>query len=95
MKEKQIEVLNPTGRVVVGESKIAPRFENLNKKKMGIIDNQKENANVFLNHLKEKILSQFNIAETKTYKKQFPSKPMEFIDKISEECDFVLNGVAH
>ena len=33
MKEKQIEVLNPVGRIVIDESKIALRFENLNEKK--------------------------------------------------------------
>ncbi len=94
MKEK-LTVLNPIGRVAASESKIAPRLQDLSRKRVAIIDNQKENADVVLSALKDILSSQYEFQEIFYFKKKFPAEPADFLEEILPKCDLVINGVGH
>lgn len=95
MKENLIEVLNPIGRVASLDSRIAHRLQDMNMKTMGIIDNQKVNANIILYTLKNNLSCRYSFKEIFYFEKKKPSEPADFIDEIAEKCDFVINGIGH
>lgn len=93
--EKRFTALNPIGRVVASNSRIAPRLKDLNMKRMGIIDNHKHNADIVLNILKDKLCSKYNFKEILYFQKKSAAQAADFIDSIAAKCDFILNGVGH
>ncbi len=95
MKENLITVLNPTGRVVASDSKIAPRLQDLNKKTLGLIDNQKYCADIILDVLKNNLSSKYNFKEIITFKKTSSAEPADFIDDFPGKFDCIINGVGH
>ncbi len=95
MEEHFITVLNPMGRVVTSDLKIAPRLPDLNKKTLGIIDNQKFNADTILDVLKNNLSSKYNFKEIIYFKKTSSAEPADFIDDFPGKFDCIINGVGH
>ena len=95
MIKNKITVFNPTGKIVILEATIAQRLKDLNGKKLGIIDNKKENANILLSSLKSIFESNFKFSRTLYFAKKFPAEPADFLDEVADKCDFVINGVGH
>ncbi len=93
--EDQVVVLNPIGRVGAPDSRIAPRLQDLNTKVVGMIDNQKENADIVLVTLRDHLSSLYNFKEILYFTKESAAEPANFLDEIAAKCDCVINGVGH
>lgn len=86
------ELLNPRGTFHRVEHPIAPRPTTLNDKVMGLVDNSKANADIFLNYLQELISENHNIPEILRIRKPAGSVPAVFTKEFIERCDFVINA---
>lgn len=95
MGTKTIQVLDPTGEVESVSKEVAKRQEGLDNKRLGLLDNNKPNGNLFLERVKELLASRFALAETVWGKKPFPTEaaPTSMIDHLTSRCDGVINAV--
>lgn len=87
-----IELLNPRGVSYIPQVHMAPRLENLSNKVLGLIDNSKDNADLFLNRISELIAKAFQIREIHIIKKPVGSVPASYTKDFLDNCDCVINA---
>ena len=99
MTVKIIEVLNPTAKAASVEAEIAPRIDDLNGKVIGLLENGKPNADIFLSRVGELLGQNFKSVEIVYTQKPGESTgggfplPAEQMEKLATKCDAVVNGV--
>ena len=85
-------LLNPRGVFLREENPIAARPESLNNKVLGLLDNSKVNAHVFLDRLQERIAKTYRIPEVLRIRKSIAGTPAPYTDEFIEKCDIVVNA---
>src|SRR4030042_2698446 len=97
MTTKYIEVLDPTGVTVQKSVQTSSSVGNLNGKFIGFIDNGKPNYDIFLARLMELLSQRFKFAGIIHIKKKEKDTGAALnsadMEKISVNCDVVLNGI--
>ena len=86
------QLLNPRGVFRREEKPIAQRMPSLDQKVMGLVDNSKANADLFLQHIKEFLCKGYAIAEVLTVRKATASMPATFTEEFLDNCDFAVNA---
>ena len=90
----EVEILDPTLRVtdVIAP---APRLASLNGKILGLLDNSKEKADVFLATLGARLREQFKIETVMMRRKPTYSRVATpaIIAELSESCDCVITAM--
>ncbi len=61
--ERTLTVLNPTGRARYSDTPLAIRRDTLDGAVVGLLDNVKVNASVFLDRIEERLREQFQVRE--------------------------------
>lgn len=91
---KTIQVLNPTGKANVPEVAMAPRPDSLEGKVVGLLDNTKANADVFLSRVEELLREKFRVAEIMRRRKPTASRAMPdgMLEELTTRCDLVINA---
>ena len=94
MDQQLIQIVNPTGLRESKAGKRAPRkFQTLNRRRVGLLDNNKPNADKFLAHvgtlLKERCEGIDLIPKRKTTR-----TAAECLTELAESCDVVINAFA-
>jgi hypothetical protein len=89
-----IEILDPTLRVT-GVIAPAPRLSSLDGKTLGLLDNSKEKADVFLTTLADRLREQFKIEAVMMRRKPTYSRVATpaMIAELSESCDCVITAM--
>ena len=87
-----VELLNPRGISHSPQNPIASRLESLDNKVLGLVDNSKDNADLFLNAVAEIIGKTVNIPEILKLQKSIGSVPAPFTQEFFEKCDYVINA---
>lgn len=89
-------VLHPAAEDVVEKLKLAPRLTELKDKTIGLIDNYKKNADVYLSEVGRLLQMTYGVARLVTYRKDSQSIPTpdEILDQLALECDAIIHGVA-
>ncbi|HEX2173144.1 MAG TPA: hypothetical protein VHL09_11950 [Dehalococcoidia bacterium] len=92
-KTGSMTVLKPTAEPKVGRDPLAARPETLSGIKLGLLDNVKVNAGVFLERIEERLREDFEIAQVVRRTKPTASRgmPPEILAAISE-CNVVVNA---
>ena len=85
-------VLNPRPIFRRKENPIAPRLPNLNQKVLGLVDNSKVNADLFLDQIEQQVKQHFDIAEVIRIRKSVAGTPAPYIKKFFERCDVAVNA---
>jgi hypothetical protein len=89
-----VEILDPTLRVtdVIAP---APRLASLEGKVLGLLDNSKEKADVFLTTLGDRLCEQFKIEAVMMRRKPTYSRVATpaIIAELSESCDCVITAM--
>lgn len=89
-----IEILDPTLRIdeIIA---LAPRLPSLEGKVLGLLDNTKEKANVFLTALGEGLREQCGVQTIYPQRKASYSvvAALELIEELSETCDCVITAM--
>ncbi len=97
MVRKQANILlHPAAEDVAQKQSLAPRLSDLQGVTIGLIDNHKRNADVFLAELGRVFQEEFGVTKIVGYKKASQSMPTpdEVLDQLAEECDAIVHAVA-
>jgi hypothetical protein len=89
-------VLNPAAEGKVASQKLASRPNDLKGATVGLIDNHKRNADVYLEELAELLKKNFGVAKVINYKKASQSipSPKEVLDDLASQCQAIIHAVA-
>jgi len=71
------------------------RFNDLNRKRLGLMENSKDNSDKLLYELGEILKEKYNFSEVKYYSKRHASLPakQEVIQNILNQVDVLITGV--
>ncbi len=92
---RKVKVLDPTSERKIERVSIANRLNSLEGKVIGLLDNSKAMADVFLGRIEERLSSEYQMNRFFWYRKATPATGMpqtamtEFI-----KCDAVIVGIA-
>lgn len=91
-----VTIVNPAAEDVSEQHRLAPRLASLAGIRIGLIDNSKRMADIFLNALRDKLRTQCGVTEVEYYRKTSPSVPTppDVIQRLTDSCDAVIHGVA-
>jgi hypothetical protein len=89
-------VLHPAAEDVAAQHTPALRLSSLQGKTVGLIDNHKRNANVYLEALGQLLQADYGVARVVTYRKISQSMPTpgEVLDQLASTCDALIHAVA-
>jgi hypothetical protein len=89
------EFLDPTGDAVIEQHGLAPRLDTLQGARLGIIENNKTNADKFLMMVFEELQEMYGVSEVKMIRKKELSQPAlhDQIEEIAEYADFAITGI--
>jgi hypothetical protein len=85
-------LVNPRGAFRREINPIAPRPESLDGKVLGLVENSKDNADIFLDAVARRIRKSWNIKNVVQIRKSVAGTPAPFTDTFFDECDIVINA---
>ncbi|MSR11804.1 MAG: hypothetical protein EXR84_08400 [Gammaproteobacteria bacterium] len=87
-------LLDPTSELVTAERQLLPRLSSLAGKTVGLLDISKPRGKEFLDEVEQALLALG--AKVKRYAKPTFTRiaPLELNQRISSECDAVIEGLA-
>ncbi len=90
-----MEIFDPTVSPVEEKIVFAPRPQNLNGLRVGLVENSKHNSDVLLLKIAERLKSRYRIEMAVLHRKQSASDYVadEAIDALKKKADFVLTGI--
>ncbi len=89
------DVLAPFGvTATTAVRRLAPRPDTLRRKRLGVLDNSKPNADALLVRVAELLVERTGAASIRRWTKPGASVPSQEIDAIAGEVDVVLTGSA-
>jgi hypothetical protein len=91
-----VTVLHPAAEDVAEPQRPAPRLSSLQGTTVGLIDNHKRNANIYLEALGHLLQDRYGVSHVVTYRKVSQSMPTPdaVLDQLASECDAVIHAVA-
>lgn len=94
MSAANIAIVDPTAPTPVGEDAGPWRFEGLEGKVVGFIDNAKPNFNHLVDALSELLVARYGVARVVTTRKPSASVPADpqALAGIAAEADLVITG---
>jgi hypothetical protein len=90
-----IAVYVPIGEVDTQSKKLAPRLSTLKGKRIGILDNCKEFADLVLRGVADVLKRDHGAAEVTFWRKDYLGVPSPYAAEMAAQCDAVVNGVGH
>jgi hypothetical protein len=91
-----ITVLHPGAEDTAEEHTLADRLSGLRGATVGLIDNHKRNADVYLEELARLLQDRYGVSKVVSYRKisQSMPTPTDVLDSLAAECDAVVHAVA-
>jgi hypothetical protein len=94
MKDETIEILNPTGVRTSKRIRLAPRtHQNLRGRRIGLLDNNKPNADKFLDHVGGLLKKRYDGVELVS-KRKMTRIEADCLAELAARCDVVINAFA-
>jgi hypothetical protein len=92
---RRLGLMDPTDQEVLQRRTLAPRLAELRGKVGGFLDNRKQNANILLARIAERLSSEYGMAEAIQRAKFIYSRVAEpvLIDELAERCDFIVAAI--
>jgi len=90
---KYVTVLTPVADRAVVRGRLAPRVVDLAGLKVGLLDNGKPNADLFLDHIAEQLTERFSLGEVVRRRKSHTGRGAEHLNELAAHSDVVINGV--
>lgn len=85
-------LINPRGAFRREVNPIAPRPKSLDNKVLGLVENSKDNADIFLDAIKQRIQKSWKIKDVIQIKKSIAGTPAPYTDAFFDKCDIVVNA---
>lgn len=94
IKKELIEIVNPTGLTANKQAHVAARkHSSLSGLRVGLLDNNKPNADRFLDYAGQSLLQRYpDIALVR--KRKLSRTEAEFLPELIQGCDVVINAFA-
>ena len=95
-KPQTIEILDPRLEFVPEEIGISSKLPSLKGKVIGLLENRKYHANVFLQELEEVLTTDYQAQEV-IYRNKFSFSSAcsdETIDELTGQCDAIIHAIA-
>ncbi len=91
----KLVVLDPTAAADVVAARTVPRLATLDGKRIGLLDNHKNNAGEFLGELFALLSQQYKLPPPVTAKKPNGSAPAptKTLDELAAQCDLVITAM--
>ena len=91
-----IRVMTPVGKVVKQEFDLAPRVQTLDGLVLGLLDNNKWNAQRLLRQLQDELTAKYKLKEVIYLRKPYFSRPAfpEMIEQLATGADVVVTALA-
>ena len=88
-------VYNPTAEPAAEKMGLAPRIENLQNGRLGVIDNGKTNSDTVLNRIVSNLAERYSLEDVVTIKKDSVSHAVkdDAARMLAQKCNFVLAGI--
>ena len=94
MTEDMIEIVNPTGIRTSKQIRLAPRtHESLRGRRIGLLDNNKPNADKFLEHVGGLLKKRYDGVELVS-KRKMTRIEADCLKELADRCDVVINAFA-
>jgi hypothetical protein len=94
MNDDTIEIINPTGVRASKQIRLAPRtHESLRGTRIGLFDNNKPNADKFLDHVGALLKKRYDSVEL-VVKRKMTRIEADCLTELAEHCDVVINAFA-
>ena len=90
-----LTVYLPTGETDTQSKKLAPRLDTVRGKRIGILDNCKEFADLVLRGVAEALKREYGIEQVKVWQKSYLGIASPYAQAMAAGCDAVINGVGH
>lgn len=93
--KQQHTLVDPTTQPLVPDFTDAPRLTDLANKRIGLIDNSKENAKELLEEIEIVLRQRFGVTQVEYHRKPSASKPADpaAIEAMATTCDYVLVAI--
>jgi len=85
-------LINPRGAFRREVNPIAPRPKSLDNKVLGLVENSKDNADIFLDAIKQRIQKSWKIKDVIQIKKSIAGTPAPYTEAFFDKCDIVVNA---
>ena len=94
MSFETIEIINPIGVRAAKQRSLAPRkLESLDNVRIGLLDNNKPNADRFLDHVGALLKKRYEGVELVS-KRKMTRIEADCLKELAEQCDVVINAFA-
>lgn len=92
---QKLVLIKPVNEAIPEQSSYAPRPAGLQGKRVGLLDNSKNNAGQFLEMVATILNEQYGFADIVRHRKPSASKPVapEVIEAWTRTCDIAIVGV--
>ena len=91
--KQEIEIVNPTAMRQTKRSKLAPRrLDNLRQTRVGLLDNNKPNADHFLAYVGDLLKQRYDMELV--FKRKMSRMQADCLLELSVKCDVVVNAFA-
>ena len=94
MSEEIIEIINPIGVRATKKIRLATRkHEDLRGRRIGLLDNNKPNADKFLDHIGSLLKKRYDSVELVS-KRKMTRIEADCLKELADQCDVVINAFA-
>ncbi|HXV80190.1 MAG TPA: hypothetical protein VEG60_09960 [Candidatus Binatia bacterium] len=91
---EEVEIINPTGVRASKKIRLAPRrHESLCGRRIGLLDNNKPNADKFLDHIGSLLRKRYDSVELVS-KRKMTRIEADCLKQLADQCDMVINAFA-
>ena len=93
--EPNIYSLTPTTEPIVPGFIPAPRLDSLENKRLGLIDDAKDGAQVLLEEITDVLKERYGVASVNYHRKPSASKPVDpgALSEMTKDCDYVVIAI--
>ena len=88
-------LVDPTTEPIVPGFIPAPRLDSLENKRLGLIDDAKDGAQVLLEEVADALKERYGVASVNYHRKPSASKPMdpEALSEMTKDCDYIVVAI--
>ncbi len=95
VRTQQHILVDPTTEPVVPGFIPAPRLDSLENKRLGLIDDAKDGAQVLLEEIADVLKERYGVASVNYHRKPSASKPVDpdALQEMTKDCDYIVVAI--
>ncbi len=88
-------LVDPTTEPIIPGFIPAPRLDSLENKRLGLIDDAKDGAQVLLEEIADVMRERYGVASVNYHRKPSASKPVDSdaLEEMTKDCDYIVIAI--